>query len=710
MNSFLITRSEVGGNSSTNNENKKKKNENDSRSLCPTGRRVGDAPVTRTTTIPFVLDDYDDEVTVPVAVGARRRVPVAVGARRRDPPGRRPNVSDEAVSQRDNANDSVLTFFDDESHEPSSLMTTPPLAPSSDDVAVQPTSFTYNNNDEDSSFDSEAGFLNPSSLTTPPLAPSFVGVAVQPTSFTYNINDEDSSFDSFLNPSSLTTPPLAPSFVDVAVQQSSFTCINNDKDSSFDSEASLFNLSSPLVPSENLSSDDVAVQKTSLSHNNNNNNNEDTGTTELRGNIFPLPDAKPLFPTAAAAANNDAAPLLSLPTYQDQTRSCATPVLPPEAATARMVQEESRIGYAECSPIPGSAVSNRFANITHKDLIEVLRAVIAPIVVLAICLIEMRSGLSSLVHELTLLVKWSVWFGILAFLIIAVLFSLLHPALPPSLQGGRESRDESDKVTRTDRPVGNSAAHTRHPRALVKHEQHDRLQLSGSGIHMDDSSCSSSVSCSRFNNDHDTSDVAPDAQLSSICSIEPFGPNADLSPGRIFINHTGQDSGARILAEMIWRDLRQEGYSCFFDAKSLNVGDKFEKCIEMHVQACDIFLCIVSEEWYYRHWCMRELNIACESKRKIIPVFMECGKVHYDDDFRGKFYGRHLFCKKNRVKGALIDQFWNNVINLQEIQTDRTINWEGKGDLFDNVNIIKLWIIREMQRQQRRHERSQHHK
>jgi hypothetical protein len=232
--------------------------------------------------------------------------------------------------------------------------------------------------------------------------------------------------------------------------------------------------------------------------------------------------------------------------------------------------------------------------------------------------------------------------------------------------------------TRTDRPVCNSAAGTRDLQALTNHKQHE-LPIFGSDIHMDDLSCSSSVSAA------------------SICSIEPFGPNADSSPGRIFINHTGQDSGARILAEMIWRDLVQEGYRCFFDATSLEVGVMWKRSIEMHIQACDIFLCIVSKEWYFRHWCLRELNIACESKCKIIPLFMECGKVRYDNDFKGEFHRCHASCKKNSVNGALIDQFWSNVINLQEIQTDRSINLERKGEMFDNINIIKQWIIREMQ-------------
>jgi hypothetical protein len=392
----------------------------------------------------------------------------------------------------------------------------------------------------------------------------------------------------------------------------------------------------------------------------------------------------------------------------------------PTSSTSATDEDDERMDTLEdavmttAAALPGSTVSNRFANITHKDLIEVLRAVISPRVVLfpflAICVIEMRSGLASLVQELTLLVKWSVWFGIIGLLIMAVLFGLLQRAPPPSLPGGRENRDESDKATRMDPPVCNSAAHPRDPQALAEHEQHDRLPISGSDIHMDDLSCSSSVSCSvpHFNNNHDTSDVAQLATAASICSIEPFGLNATSSRGRIFINHTGQDSGARILTEMIWRDLVQEGYRCFFDAKSLEVGVMWKKCIEMHIQACDIFLCIVSKEWYYRHWCMRELNIACESKCKIIPLFMECGKVRYDNDFKGEFYRCHASCQKNSVNGTLIDQFWNNVINLLEIQTDRSINLERKGEMVDNVNIIKQWIIRAMQRRRRRQELYRH--
>jgi hypothetical protein len=95
---------------------------------------------------------------------------------------------------------------------------------------------------------------------------------------------------------------------------------------------------------------------------------------------------------------------------------------------------------------------------------------------------------------------------------------------------------------------------------------------------------------------------------------------------------------------------------------------------------------------------MFELNIARTSKRKIIPLFMESGKVQYpyNVDFKGEFFKRHSTYQKAIVNGALMHQFWNNVVGLQDIQSDQTINLEGKAKVVDNVEMIRQWIDDEM--------------
>jgi TIR domain len=175
-----------------------------------------------------------------------------------------------------------------------------------------------------------------------------------------------------------------------------------------------------------------------------------------------------------------------------------------------------------------------------------------------------------------------------------------------------------------------------------------------------------------------------------------IGATERTTPGpkpSIFINHTGQDEGSKVFAEMLWEKSSQEGYRCFYDAKSIEQGIPWKARIEERVRECDIFLCIVSENWYFRHWCMLELNWALESNRKIIPVFMECGKIPfpYEQSFRAKFFGIHSTYDQAEVDGPLIARFWKNLNDLKEIQSV-SINFGQKGHLCDNAEIIMQWI------------------
>jgi TIR domain len=184
---------------------------------------------------------------------------------------------------------------------------------------------------------------------------------------------------------------------------------------------------------------------------------------------------------------------------------------------------------------------------------------------------------------------------------------------------------------------------------------------------------------------------------------DPFGPRASLSKGRVFVNRTGQDGIAAMLAENVSQKLKERGYRLFYDEETLQPGDLQKISIESHVRASDVFLCIVSKEWYFRYWCMHELNLAFESNCRIIPIFTECGKVDYNNSmiFKGEFYKRHVIYNNAEVNGAVIDKFWNNLEKLQHIQQGPVFRTSPKGNLRTYLDAVMRCIDKEMERQRR---------
>jgi TIR domain len=93
-----------------------------------------------------------------------------------------------------------------------------------------------------------------------------------------------------------------------------------------------------------------------------------------------------------------------------------------------------------------------------------------------------------------------------------------------------------------------------------------------------------------------------------------------------FISHTGQDPGAATFAAQLSKDLHGIGISTFLDHRSLEGGDDWSELIEHNARHSQVMVVVLSESYFRRWWCMRELDLAVSAKKQgeqivVIPVY-----------------------------------------------------------------------------------------
>lgn len=149
-----------------------------------------------------------------------------------------------------------------------------------------------------------------------------------------------------------------------------------------------------------------------------------------------------------------------------------------------------------------------------------------------------------------------------------------------------------------------------------------------------------------------------------ICSrCEHFPPP---SGEIVFLCHTRQDAIGKSLTGHLADNMMRMGYRTFYDVWSLAGGDEWMQCIEQCVRSSHVFVCLLTESFWFRYVCMHELDIALRSNRVIIPVCLDGDPPNVDDlDFRDLFYATHANNPGGHpVDKQLLDQWLRNIKEL----------------------------------------------
>ncbi|XP_057855500.2 disease resistance protein Roq1-like isoform X2 [Cryptomeria japonica] len=128
----------------------------------------------------------------------------------------------------------------------------------------------------------------------------------------------------------------------------------------------------------------------------------------------------------------------------------------------------------------------------------------------------------------------------------------------------------------------------------------------------------------------------------------------------VFINHRGPDV-KETLALQLYNSLEMVGIRAFLDCKEMELGDLFPSTIQDAIYSASVQIAIFSRRYAESVWCLAELTLMLQTKRKIIPIFYDVPPSHlryvekgaYADSFNYHTQKRRYLDKLDSWKGAL---------------------------------------------------------
>ncbi|GFP96728.1 tmv resistance protein n [Phtheirospermum japonicum] len=93
-------------------------------------------------------------------------------------------------------------------------------------------------------------------------------------------------------------------------------------------------------------------------------------------------------------------------------------------------------------------------------------------------------------------------------------------------------------------------------------------------------------------------------------------------PCDVFINHRGTDT-KRSVASLLYDNLYQLKVYPFLDNKTMKPGDKLFEKIDAAIMECKIGVAVFSPRYCESYFCLHELALMTEMKKKMIPIFCD---------------------------------------------------------------------------------------
>ncbi|XP_010245335.1 PREDICTED: TMV resistance protein N-like [Nelumbo nucifera] len=93
-------------------------------------------------------------------------------------------------------------------------------------------------------------------------------------------------------------------------------------------------------------------------------------------------------------------------------------------------------------------------------------------------------------------------------------------------------------------------------------------------------------------------------------------------PCDVFINHRGIDT-KRTVAGLLYHHLRLLKFNPFLDNKNLKPGDKLFENIDSAIRNCKVGVAVFSPNYCKSYFCLHELALMMESRKKVIPIFCD---------------------------------------------------------------------------------------
>ncbi|GLU20979.1 hypothetical protein SLE2022_371500 [Rubroshorea leprosula] len=90
----------------------------------------------------------------------------------------------------------------------------------------------------------------------------------------------------------------------------------------------------------------------------------------------------------------------------------------------------------------------------------------------------------------------------------------------------------------------------------------------------------------------------------------------------VFINHRGIDT-KRTISGLLYHHLVRLGLNPFLDSKNMKPGDRLFDKINDAVRHCKVGVAVFSPHYCESYFCLHELALMMETRKKVIPVFCD---------------------------------------------------------------------------------------
>ncbi|KAE9452631.1 hypothetical protein C3L33_15467, partial [Rhododendron williamsianum] len=111
----------------------------------------------------------------------------------------------------------------------------------------------------------------------------------------------------------------------------------------------------------------------------------------------------------------------------------------------------------------------------------------------------------------------------------------------------------------------------------------------------------------------------------------------------VFISHRRIDT-YRNVAGLLYDHLSRLNLRPFLDSKSMKPGDKLFEKIDVAIRDCQVGIAVFSPNYCGSYFCLHELHMMMECKKKVIPIFvdvkpselrvLDCGSCPAEELFR----------------------------------------------------------------------------
>lgn len=114
----------------------------------------------------------------------------------------------------------------------------------------------------------------------------------------------------------------------------------------------------------------------------------------------------------------------------------------------------------------------------------------------------------------------------------------------------------------------------------------------------------------------------------------------------IFISYSRKDGA---IVQSVADRLKAEGYSCWMDVNGIESGDAFKRVLVQAIKESKIVLFFSSANSNNTEWTVKEINIAVQLKKPIIPVLLD--DTSYDDSIMFDLSGLdYIPYQKNSIR------------------------------------------------------------